>query len=178
VDWPFFRPVVDRPWLAPLLYPLLFGFAGVPLFFVLSGFCIHLRWAQAAAAGDKPLLRFFPFWKRRFHRLFPPYLAALALSIIAVALLGRLRAEWFTAWDVGLHLLLLHNFSWATAYSFNNPFWTLGIEEQLYLAYFLLVPLRARWGWPRTLAACLAARGPAGSSSPSWRSSTPGCTCR
>ena len=53
---------------------------------------------------------------------------------------------------------MLHNFDWQTAYSINGIFWTLAIEEQLYLAYFLLLFIRARWGWTVTLAVCLLAR--------------------
>jgi len=37
-------------------------------------------------------------------------------------------------------------------------FWTLAIEEQLYLAYFLLLFIRVRWGWGVTIAVCLSAR--------------------
>jgi peptidoglycan/LPS O-acetylase OafA/YrhL len=37
-------------------------------------------------------------------------------------------------------------------------FWTLAIEEQLYLAYYLLLVIRGRVGWIRTLSLLLAAR--------------------
>jgi peptidoglycan/LPS O-acetylase OafA/YrhL len=53
---------------------------------------------------------------------------------------------------------MLHNFNTKTAYGINGVFWTLAIEEQLYLAYFLLIALRIRFGWARTLIVCLAAR--------------------
>src|ERR1041384_5925331 len=53
------------------------GYIGVFLFFVISGFCIHLQWARSTAAGVKPEIRFSPFWKRRIRRLYPPYLIAL-----------------------------------------------------------------------------------------------------
>jgi len=64
----------------------------------------------------------------------------------------------FYVWDAISHLLMLHNLDSHTVYSINGVFWTLAIEEQLYLAYFLLLFLRNRWGWQRTLAACLLAR--------------------
>src|ERR1041384_8491534 len=54
-----------------------FGYIGVFLFFVISGFCIHLQWARSKAAGVEPEIRFIPFWKRRIRRLYPPYLIAL-----------------------------------------------------------------------------------------------------
>src|SRR6266404_5958740 len=112
-----------------------FGYVGVFLFFVISGFCIHLQWAKARAAGRTNEIKFGAFWKRRIRRLYPAYLIALAL-----------------------YLLMLHNLDPKTAYSINSVFWTLAIEEQLYLAYFLLLFLRTRWGWGPTLLICMAAR--------------------
>src|SRR6185436_12341947 len=56
-----------------------FGYISVFLFFVISGFCIHLQWAKAKAAGVKPEIRFGAFWKRRLRRLYPPYIIALLL---------------------------------------------------------------------------------------------------
>jgi peptidoglycan/LPS O-acetylase OafA/YrhL len=53
---------------------------------------------------------------------------------------------------------MLHNVDMRTTYSINAAFWTLAIEEQLYLAYFLLLYLRIRYGWARTLLVCAAAR--------------------
>src|SRR5690348_6663590 len=42
-----------------------FAFAGIYLFFVISGFCIHLFWAKARATGvHEPTINFFVFWKR------------------------------------------------------------------------------------------------------------------
>ncbi len=49
---------------------------------------------------------------------------------------------------------MLHNLDPRTAYSINGAFWTLAIEEQLYLAYFLLLFLRIRYGWTITLLLC------------------------
>jgi peptidoglycan/LPS O-acetylase OafA/YrhL len=57
-----------------------------------------------------------------------------------------------------MHLLMLHNLDPNTCYTINGVFWTLAIEEQLYLAYFLLLFIRIRWGWGVTLAVCLLAR--------------------
>jgi peptidoglycan/LPS O-acetylase OafA/YrhL len=53
---------------------------------------------------------------------------------------------------------MLHNLDLRTTYTINGAFWTLAIEEQLYLAYFLLLFLRIRFGWTRTLLVCFSAR--------------------
>lgn len=145
-------------WLAiPVLPMIRFGYVGVFLFFVISGFCIHLSRAKAKVENKQPA-GFTAFWKRRFRRLYPPYLIALILYLGITAFTTKFELTSFYVWDVVSHVLMLHNLDSHTVYSINGVFWTLAIEEQLYLAYFLLVFLRNRWGWQRTLAACLVAR--------------------
>lgn len=135
-----------------------FGYIGVFLFFVISGFCIHLQWARAKATGVEPDVRFGPFWKRRLRRLYPPYLIAIACYLLLTAWYLGIDLNHFFFYDLGMHLLMLHNLDPHTCYTINGIFWTLAIEEQLYLAYFLLLFLRARWGWGVTIAICLLAR--------------------
>jgi len=104
--WQWWLPTVAA-------YVVHFGYAGVYLFFVISGFCIHLHWARARAAGvEQPIIKFSAFWKRRVRRLYPPYLAALVLYLVYSGIQNPPGAEGVTAsylWDVGLHLLMLHN---------------------------------------------------------------------
>ena len=135
-----------------------FGYIGVFLFFVISGFCIHLQWARARANGQPQSIQFGAFWRRRFRRLYPPYLIAFALFIAMAALSTGINFTHFFVYDVVMHLLMLHNLDPNTCYSINGVFWTLAIEEQLYLAYFLLLFLRSRWGWGTTLVICAGAR--------------------
>jgi len=135
-----------------------FGYVGVFLFFVISGFCIHLQWAKAQAAGKPYEIKFGAFWKRRFRRLYPAYLIALILFLLLTALTVGIKVTGGLIYDVGMHVFMLHNLDPKTAYSINGVFWTLAIEEQLYLAYFLLLFLRKRWGWSATLIVCAAAR--------------------
>ncbi len=140
-------------------YLVHFAYAGIYLFFVISGFCIHLFWAKARAAGvEKPVINFFVFWKRRVRRLYPPYFAALVLYLVYIGSKAPVEVTGFYLWDVGLHLFMLHNLDLRTTYTINGAFWTLAIEEQLYLAYFLLLFLRIRFGWTRTLLVCVGAR--------------------
>jgi peptidoglycan/LPS O-acetylase OafA/YrhL len=53
---------------------------------------------------------------------------------------------------------MLHNLDGRTLFGFCGVFWTLALEEQLYLAYFPLLWLRTRHGWKGALSVCLAAR--------------------
>lgn len=135
-----------------------FGYIGVFLFFVISGFCIHLQWARTKAAGTEPEIRFGAFWKRRIRRLYPPYIIALLLFLLLTAGTAGINFTHFFFYDFGMHLLMLHNLDPKTCYTINGVFWTLAIEEQLYLAYFLLLFIRVRWGWGITIAVCLLAR--------------------
>ena len=147
-------------WLPQIAgYAVHFAFAGIYLFFVISGFCIHLFWAKARAAGvHQPVINFFTFWKRRVRRLYPPYFAALALYLCYRAYTTPVHFTGFYLWDVLLHVFMLHNLDLRTTYTINGAFWTLAIEEQLYLAYFLLLFLRIRYGWTKTLVLCFLAR--------------------
>ena len=136
-----------------------FAFAGIYLFFVISGFCIHLYWAKARAAGVRePTIDFFAFWKRRIRRLYPAYFAALAIYLCYIAYKTPVHVNGFYLWDVLVHLFMLHNVDLRTTYTINGAFWTLAIEEQLYLAYFLLLFLRIRFGWTKTLLLSFSAR--------------------
>jgi peptidoglycan/LPS O-acetylase OafA/YrhL len=148
-------------WWVPQVAAFLvhYAFAGIYLFFVISGFCIHLHWAKARAAGvEEPVINFWTFWKRRVRRLYPPYFVALALYLIYLASKTPVHVNAFYVWDVVLHLFMLHNVDPRTVYTINGAFWTLAIEEQLYLAYFLLLFLRIRYGWQKTLLVCFSAR--------------------
>ena len=136
-----------------------FGYTGVFLFFVISGFCIHLRWAKQAARGQTPVLNFVDFWKRRFRRLYPPYLVALALYLAIEYSKGKWSPSGFGLYDLFMHLFMLHNLDARTTFTINGVFWTLAIEEQLYLLYFVLLKMRGSMGWTRTLAVTLALRG-------------------
>src|SRR5882724_4472054 len=81
-----FRDYSAAPYSAYLtFYVFTLGQLGVPLFFVISGFCIHLsflRWALRQSDDGPPqkISNFiWQFYYRRFWRIYPAYLAALAL---------------------------------------------------------------------------------------------------
>src|SRR5262249_42805218 len=62
-----------------------FGYIGVFLFFVISGFCIHLQWTKTQATGNNETIKFGAFWKRRIRRLYPPYLIAFGFYLLFAA---------------------------------------------------------------------------------------------
>ena len=127
------------------LTPVTFGWAGVALFFVISGFCIHLSFARSP---DHDWNRFFV---RRFFRIFPPYCAALVLfacffPTTKVHLDSQAGLSQFAS-----HLFLVHNLGEKSFYGINPAFWSIAVEVQLYLLYPLLLALVKRVGWARAL---------------------------
>lgn len=136
------------------------GALGVPLFFVISGFCIHLRWAKRHAETGQTKLDFIDFWKRRLRRLYPPYLVVLCLSmslVVIAYLLGRAnyypepRLRWMGL-DFLTHLFMLHGFHpFFDTGAGNPPMWTLAREEFFYLMYFGLLAFRRIFKLPATV---------------------------
>lgn len=118
----------------------MYGWLGVPCFFVLSGFVVPLSMQRARYR----LSRFHRFLLRRIVRLDPPYLATVLLCL-AIPLLAS-RMPWFKPVNVTAPQVLAH-FGYANAvlgYEWLNPvFWTLAIELQFYLAIGLCFPLIA-----------------------------------
>ncbi|MFN0064045.1 MAG: acyltransferase family protein [Myxococcaceae bacterium] len=160
------RPPEGTAWFAAVEAVSELGRMGVPLFFVLSGYCIHARWAQRKADGQTPDVPFVPFWKRRFFRLYPPYFVALVVSMGLVLLeywkapglpLVQAYPEPKLRWmglDFLAHVTMLHGlhpvFDRAGG---NAPFWTLAREEYFYLLYFPLLAARRKWGLAPTAVA-------------------------
>ncbi len=70
---------------------------GVPLFFVISGYCIAAT-ADATVARGGSVGGYFA---RRFRRIFPPYLAAVALVAIFALVVERLAAPGLVGAEFG-----------------------------------------------------------------------------
>lgn len=135
------------PVIGPVLqFPLGLGFAGVDIFFVLSGFLLALPFARAALAGPGAPRPALPrYFRRRFLRVFPAYYAQLLLLLAAGA--------WFVSWkpqtpaSLTGHLLMFFNIGPEPVKPMVGVWWTLPVEMGFYLLLPLLAPfLRpARW---------------------------------
>jgi peptidoglycan/LPS O-acetylase OafA/YrhL len=127
--------------LVPILMQC-FCDAGVPIFFVVSGFCIHMSHQQQ---GQK----WGSFFIRRFFRIYPPYFFAVLLFALVYPLT---RFGIVQGWQqMAYHLLLVHNLKIGASAGINPSFWSIGVEAQLYLLYPMLLVLAARLGWRMTL---------------------------
>jgi peptidoglycan/LPS O-acetylase OafA/YrhL len=121
------------------------GFVGVDIFFVMSGFLISGIIFKALERGD---FSFWHFYARRIRRIFPA---------LAVVLLFSLTFGWFVLLpnefeQLGKHVtesaaFVINFVLWKEANYFDTSaafkpllhLWSLGVEEQFYLTYPLLV---------------------------------------
>jgi peptidoglycan/LPS O-acetylase OafA/YrhL len=109
---------------------VVFGTPAVIVFFVISGFCIHLPFR-----GDKKL-QVGRYYLRRYTRILIPVAGALIVY--------RLAGDKLRFW--GEHSIL-----------WESPLWSLACEEIYYAAYPVLRILRNKWGWLAILGGSFAA---------------------
>lgn len=118
----------------------LFGSA-VMLFFLVSGFCIHYPYA---AKGRQLSTKSYVI--RRFLRIYPAYVAALAFGICIELSLSifnhsplQLSNQFFPS------LLMIQNYLGGQIVA-NPSLWSLPVEIELYIAYLVIYGLFLRWG--------------------------------
>jgi peptidoglycan/LPS O-acetylase OafA/YrhL len=142
--------------LAYLTFPIAWGSAGVPIFFVISGYCIHRSGAHRLAANPGYRLDTMNFWVRRFARIYPVLFAALLLTFALDWTSFQLPPVNHKLREIGLHAFLVNLFSLqgvaGKTYGSNGALWTLSLEVQFYAIYPLLFALRRRIGMTPVLA--------------------------
>ena len=145
------------------------GFLGVDAFFVLSGFLItSLLLAERERSGR---IRLANFWLRRARRLLPALLVVLVFTVAVFRDLlprfevGLLRGDALAALGYVANWRMIYRgddyFTQTAAPSVLQHTWSLGIEEQFYVLWPLLVvvlvALAGRRARPVLVALCLAA---------------------
>ena len=111
------------------------GFAGVDLFFFISGFVIVYPFVKALAAGDVlPTWGSFAF--RRALKIVPSYILSIVLAIVVGYAAFGSPGE--AAKDIVTHLLFVHTWFESTAGSINGVLWTLAVEVQFYALFPLI----------------------------------------
>lgn len=151
-----YRPEIDGLRAVAVISVLLFhafpdllpgGFAGVDVFFVISGFLIGGILIDARQRGT---FTYHNFYARRIRRLFPALLTVLATVLVAGFLLllpsdYRLLGKHVAAGaGFASNLVLLRESGYFDTASALKPLlhlWSLGVEEQFYI----LCPLILAW---------------------------------
>ena len=124
-----------------VLYPLTYGHMGVAMFFVVSGFCIHLSHTRSSTHswGD--------FSRKRFFRVYPPYL----LAVLVFYFMWPFRTYSLSSpgyqRQLLTHLLEVHNLGGDTYFGINGSFWSIAVEIQLYMIYPIMLFLVWNFGW-------------------------------
>lgn len=120
---------------------VVFGYSGVDLFFVLSGFLI--TGILVANRGEQRY--FVPFYARRILRIWPLYFLLCFVAIVVIPAVPAFATYNYFRGDFGssaYYWLFLNNFHYllpVRAYSFLAVCWSLAIEEQFYLVWPLLI---------------------------------------
>jgi len=127
-----------------------FGWSGVDLFFVLSGFLI--TGILLKSKGDSAGRYFGVFYARRFLRVFPVYYLMLVIFLVIVPRLSvfeRLNYFWYARGNSFPYWMYLSNWGeqlHAGTHRFLCVCWSLAIEEQYYLVWPLTVWFTSRRG--------------------------------
>jgi peptidoglycan/LPS O-acetylase OafA/YrhL len=122
------------------------GFAGVDVFFVLSGYLITAGLLRDVERDGRP--GYASFWRRRFTRLLPAAALALLVVLAYATYLLPLHRRAAASWDVFWTALYVGNWHFMGSGSYfasdGTPslllhMWSLAVEEQFYFAWPLLI---------------------------------------
>lgn len=110
------------------------GELGVTLFFVISGFGIYNSLQRMEAREEK--IKVGSFLKKRFLRILPQYYACLAILLLITS--NAQYANKKGLFDIGTHLIFIHNWFPSTHGSINGVLWSMGTIFQFYfIAVFI-----------------------------------------
>ncbi len=127
------------------------GFAGVDIFFVISGFLIT---GLILRERSERQFTYGGFYARRVRRIFPALILVLAVSFAMAWLLFPARDLERFGLDLAGSAAFAGNFVFWDQRGYFDPqpytrpllhLWSLGVEEQFYIAWPLLLGLLSRW---------------------------------
>jgi peptidoglycan/LPS O-acetylase OafA/YrhL len=126
------------------------GFIGVDIFFVISGFLIT---GIVARELDQQRFSLVGFYSRRIRRIFPALIVVLGVTLalgwlwLLPAAYAQLSADAFASAAFFANIALMLQSGYFDVESARKPLlhlWSLGIEEQFYLFWPLILMLAAR----------------------------------
>jgi peptidoglycan/LPS O-acetylase OafA/YrhL len=188
-----YRPDIDGLRAVAVLEILLFhlqvpgfagGYVGVDVFFVVSGYLITRNIVRRRAAGE---WSFAAFYGRRLRRLFPAILATLVATFVVGFLLlspkhfADLAQSILYTGVLAPNLFFWDRFWNRSGYFATLPllrpllhFWSLGVEEQYYLLWPVLLAVLLRWRRPAIVATLVLLAAVSAGASEHWLGIDPG----
>ena len=117
-----------------------FGSVAVQFFFILSGFIFFFMYKDMIFSKS---ISFKNFIILRLSRLYPLHLLTLFAMLFLQLLYNYLNDSYFiyegnNFKNFVLNFLLIHQWGFATQWSFNNPSWSISVEFLLYMVFFLV----------------------------------------
>ncbi|MFB2581114.1 acyltransferase family protein [Herbiconiux sp. P15] len=123
------------------------GYIGVDVFFVVSGFLISRHLFQEVRETGRIAVR--AFWARRIRRLLPASFFVLAFTLVATLIWVPLSSRAQELWNIGGTAFYVINWVFSRdavdylsqddAPSIVQQYWSLAVEEQLYVIWPLLL---------------------------------------
>ena len=124
---------------------LLFGWSGVDLFFVISGFVLLLQLERRYLKGGR--MQYLPYLRNRFLRIAPAFYASLALEVLFF------HRDLLFSGTLLAHLAFVNIVSYKIAFSIQPVYWTLAVEMQFYVFLMAAAALfRGRKGYAALVA--------------------------
>jgi peptidoglycan/LPS O-acetylase OafA/YrhL len=116
------------------------GYLAVDLFFMLSGFVLWLNYSDRLRRDGFAAVP--KYLARRIARIWPLHLFILATTVAYAALVAvksELNTVHYPWQELPLHILLIHNWGFTSALTWNDPSWSISGEAAAYLLFPLLV---------------------------------------
>lgn len=146
---------------SPLLFSIAkYGYQGVPIFFVISGYCMY-------CAGEKTLLNNQhpnAFLKRRLMRVLPPFWASIIVLLALpffLEFISSLKSgayvspspswlqftaiDWFEVVTLTRAIFVDNGDAQAAFSPINAVYWSLAVELQFYFIMYLALFFRSNW---------------------------------
>lgn len=113
----------------------------VPLFFLISGYCIHASNIKYLKANRSLPLK--EYYRRRFLRIYPPYFVALVFAVAVNYIV--LDNYHLTTYDGIIHLFSLQGFTTPYFNTINLVLWTISVELAFYAIYPVFYYIRFKY---------------------------------
>ncbi len=141
---------------------LPFGYAGVWLFYVISGFAITSSLlASDRMSPPKPLL-LRNFYAKRCLRIWPIYFLIVAPTLIAAAIVGKSdvlsQGPWLVTFTANYYNIFHYPWGQTSGQNWDwfGHLWTVSVEEQFYLVFPFLFAFLSRRRLVAALWICIA----------------------